>query len=1812
MISYILSHFADVHALFVLLCFVNLVDWGTLGIWVGNMDGSDINSVCRSPNGKLLATGDDFGKVKVFRYPAIDPDKASPNEYCGHSSHVTCVRWMRVGSGAGANEYLISTGGDDKCIFQWKHVGSGSGGGGGGGAAATESRGDEVISSNSLLDMPTGGDEFTAVKPWLGAIVTPTAWATPDPAKKTAYFAALGEFSTRFNKILESVRNETAGKGTKGTAVQTTVQNARKAELYGELCKTTAALREKSNCSGVQDCEAPSADDLELDWVYGYRGYDCRNNTFYLHGDGDLACRGIIYHAAALGIVLYPHGVKGKSAKCQRYFRGHTDDIIAMSVMELPSDTGNGIDTIVATGQIGMGNVFVWNAKTLKTLSTLPTKQKSVIQVAFSTDRRLVYSVGEDCTMVVSDWKNQNCLITTKSDPAVTYHIVSPPAGAGAPAGPSSFFVAGEKFMRVYSVVGKNLNSAKVGTAGVGKKNKGAPQAFWCCACLPNSTYFVGTQDGKIYMIGKVENKNGIVNVLEHHSAALVQPANSTASPGKKTNKGSPAITSIAVNEGMHRLISGAKDGSVVLWDTTETEPAGSMKAPVPLYRFLLAGLDSTIFAVTIQSLALHRFGTTDVVLVGSRGCDLLEVNITGASATVAPTLFGLEDKSGTFLMRSHCNNELWGLATHPFLPEYCTAGDDKSLRFYDIHSKQPLGIIPIGTMARAVDYHPSGKVVVVGFGGRVGRGKESGGGKLRVYLACSGDNTGAHDGSPLVEATETPKQWISDVKFSPDGSTIAVAAHDNNVHLYSFTMTQAANGSGPPTCTLSPKCKFTKHNASISHMDFSQDGRYLQSNCNAYELLFSDTSNGKQITKASQLKDVAWDSWTCTLGWPVQGIWSEGMDGSDINTVSRSHSGHLVASGDDFGLVNLFQYPCNNPKSAEAVKFKGHSSHVMNLRWTVGDGYLVSVGGDDKCIFQWRHTVMENGSSGSGSAGSEHPDEDSREEAEEGSAEIAGPSSSGGMDALLDMPTGGDECGSVKPWLGAIRAPKEIATINKDAPSVKLRIKWVHGYTSAFVGPTNSRVSSNLFYNADGDAIYPAAALGVKLSSVAAGGSSASNGSSTAKPALEQEFFSGHNDDILCIAISPNRKFVATGQCASNKDITPATKRKGTICVWDAERCNLLSKMVGCHQRAVISLSFSPNSDQLLSVGCDDNFTHIIWQDSGGSWSRVTQLATAKGDKQVVMFTNWIALEHPKVKENEFEFVSGGGSGINFWKLEGAVATKKSGKFGKKYKKAPLLCAGNIQTKDGWRVVVGASTGDLYLFDETKEVTNSVENAHESAVLSICDVDTDGAMFITGSKEGVVKIWNNSMQPASSYDLSSYSLVDSAIGSVDVIKIDGVGTKLLCGTYGGEIIETILPDNKGAATIATDFTSAKTDVLMYSHYKGELWGVATHPLDADIYATVGDDATIRVWSIETNCLIASMPLFWPARTVAWNHAGNMLAVGFHEAQKGGGKKKKGKAKKSDDGGENKHIGSVHLYSFNRQQAQIALQTRTTAAPAGGNQNKVTNGVIGAGVLIKRADGVACTQAWIADMKFSPSDRQLSVGSHDKKMFTYDLPEVPQSFVLNSTVGGGSQDGSGWGDEWTKCLSCKPKFVFNKHSSAILHIDYSADGKYMQTNCQAYELLFCDANTGKQETSASKLADYNNSHASVMESEDGEGKQWGTQTCVLGWPVQGIWPSGADGSDINAVDRHHSHKYAATSDDFGQVKIFRYPCVKENSKSVSGDGHSSHVTCVRWAQHSSTTHGTSSDKNAADNTCDYMVSTGGNDKCVFVWEVKER
>eukprot|EP00831_Metopus_contortus_P021486 TRINITY_DN1960_c0_g1_i6.p2 TRINITY_DN1960_c0_g1~~TRINITY_DN1960_c0_g1_i6.p2 ORF type:complete len:199 (-),score=37.20 TRINITY_DN1960_c0_g1_i6:453-1049(-) len=145
-------------------------------------------------------------------------------------------------------------------------------------------------------------------------------------------------------------------------------------------------------------------------------------------------------------------------------------------------------------------------------------------------------------------------------------------------------------------------------------------------------------------------------------------------------------------------------------------------------------------------------------------------------------------------------------------------------------------------------------------------------------------------------------------------------------------------------------------HHSRITHLDYSESSGAIQSISTSYEILYHDIGTGKQLPGgATAFKDEKWATWTSVLGWPVQGIWPPCSDGSDINSCDRSVDRCVLATGDDFSKVKLFKFPCPIEKSSFQM-YRGHSSHVTNVRFSQDGNYLISIGGHDKSIFQWRY----------------------------------------------------------------------------------------------------------------------------------------------------------------------------------------------------------------------------------------------------------------------------------------------------------------------------------------------------------------------------------------------------------------------------------------------------------------------------------------------------------------------------------------------------------------------------------------------------------------------------------------------------------------------------------------------------------------------------------------------------------------------------------------------------------------------------------------------------------------------------------------
>lgn len=138
-----------------------------------------------------------------------------------------------------------------------------------------------------------------------------------------------------------------------------------------------------------------------------------------------------------------------------------------------------------------------------------------------------------------------------------------------------------------------------------------------------------------------------------------------------------------------------------------------------------------------------------------------------------------------------------------------------------------------------------------------------------------------------------------------------------------------------------------------------------------------------KVISSGSSLSDVTWATWTI-LKDPngirdskVGGLWGPrgpkktgtGTDtgtGTEIKSIFANkpnekdpNKGLLVVGMNpqinpaDVGLV-LYRYPCKN-ECDQGKNFFGHSSFVTNVMFTADGKHVISTGGRDLCVMQWR-----------------------------------------------------------------------------------------------------------------------------------------------------------------------------------------------------------------------------------------------------------------------------------------------------------------------------------------------------------------------------------------------------------------------------------------------------------------------------------------------------------------------------------------------------------------------------------------------------------------------------------------------------------------------------------------------------------------------------------------------------------------------------------------------------------------------------------------------------------------------------------------
>ena len=415
---------------------------------------------------------------------------------------------------------------------------------------------------------------------------------------------------------------------------------------------------------------------------------------------------------------------------------------------------------------------------------------------------------------------------------------------------------------------------------------------------------------------------------------------------------------------------------------------------------------------------------------------------------------------------------------------------------------------------------------------------------------------------------------------------------------------------------------------------------------------------------------------------------------------------------------------------------------------------------------------------------------------------------------------------------------------------------------------------------------------------------------------------------------------------------------------------------------------------------------------------------------------------------------------------------------------------------------------------------TKGLFSGHDMTSFACVTWGDDGTCY-TGGSNGSVYIWGGDDGRKCEGTIKAHKGFISAIRFVNgKLFTGGKDGKLNCIDTNTKTIESTLEfgfiraidfngsslligQRDGTITLCNVDGSDRKNIMM-SHSDGEVWGLHQKP-DGCI-VTSGDDNKVMVWD-----------------PVSRTHQKTI--------------------KVSDRSVKAKRGGASTLSRLPDSQCSRAVTCNNEWIAIAGNDGAVS--IRSCSSPDVEAHLIQDSREWCEVMAFSPDNQYLAVGSHDNKVYIYNVG----SWTLHG-----------------KCVA---------HSSYIMAMDWCAESKYIRSNCGAYELLFFTVADTKQDPSG---------RSNTVATE------WATKTVKFAWDVQGIYPSGCDGTHINSVTSSADKMLFATGDDYGLVCLFRDPCIKGIPRAYRG--HSEHVVRVMFG--------------AGDS---YLYSVGGYDQTLMQWKL---
>eukprot|EP00760_Papus_ankaliazontas_P033923 PhM_4_TR6798/c0_g2_i1/m.103346/K18598/EML6; echinoderm microtubule-associated protein-like 6 len=688
-------------------------------------------------------------------------------------------------------------------------------------------------------------------------------------------------------------------------------------------------------------------EELELCYAFGYRARDCRNNAHWVrHPDI------IVFPVAAVCVVYII------SANDQEFFRGHDNDVMCLDYhRELQ---------LCASGSIGRLNtprLCIWRiiekesaeagrmqlhytTEPMHTISGF--HRRGVKGVAISPCGKHVASYGDDDSHSVAVYAVESGLLmyTMVADKSplihITYNTVSYVDSS------KQFITVGDHHVAFWSEEGTGEATGLKSSCPTHPEL--AVSTLTSVVCTTD-VVVVGTFTGDFFLFYDPNGK-----FVDRAAKPIFIDIK-----GRESPRFAPGFLSFVADPNEENtFISGSKNGNVERWRVVCTGRCDATMKAVrgQALKVPRKAVTHTIEKIwTVEANAWHTATDNDTdVLVNS----VRSISIYGSTLLVGTILshifrYEINTDSKDVVISGHWGNmwaaggygEIWALDTHPHRDEMCTCSEDGTVRVWDTDRNKMRRMIYTQYRIRSCAYSPDGRYICIGY----------------YNGACS--MLDAENLEYVYKKFRRRRRRIEAVSFSPDAAFLVVCPAETSADVYRLP---------DPTGDM-PDYVGTLygHSSTITAIDWNLRGDIVQTTSRAYEMLYFSIPDCKHITSSRALADEEWDTFSCSLGWQVQGIWPMYADGTDINAVNRSNTRQLLATGSDDGTVRLFRYPCigggvdyhgkmSIPKvKPEYVVAHGHASHVTNVEWNYEDKWLLSAGGHDLAILKWRVLYQNN-----------------------------------------------------------------------------------------------------------------------------------------------------------------------------------------------------------------------------------------------------------------------------------------------------------------------------------------------------------------------------------------------------------------------------------------------------------------------------------------------------------------------------------------------------------------------------------------------------------------------------------------------------------------------------------------------------------------------------------------------------------------------------------------------------------------------------------------------------------------------------------